>query len=68
MQDFAQQLFSYLPPAHLSLLTCGHVVPQDHLLVRVLEVGPKGNRMELKYEARQDVKIVGPTTTATCRH
>lgn len=34
--DFHQQLFSYLPFDELRVLTCGHVIPKDQLLVRTV--------------------------------
>ena len=58
INDFRQQLFSHIPAARFSTLTCGHVVPREHMLVQTLGVGPGGSRMELKYEARKDVKLV----------
>lgn len=58
LSDFAQQLFTYLSPEKIRNMSCPHVVPQNHILVRAVSVGPIGNKLEFKYEQREDKRVL----------
>ena len=57
LSDFAAQLLSYLSSSRINNLSCAHVVPQSNILARTLGVGPTGQKLEYKYEARGNTKM-----------
>jgi chromosome transmission fidelity protein 1 len=69
LSDFATQLLSYLPPAHIKNLSCAHVVAPTNILARTLGAGPTGHKLEYKYDARADTKMTdeyGATLLNVC--
>lgn len=58
MSDYANHLFSYLPPERLGTFSYGHVIPKTNLVAQSLTQGLMGNEFDFTYEARNSEKMV----------
>ena len=52
MEDYKQHLFPYLDPSRLRTLSCGHVIPDDHMIAWPITKGPNGLDFDFTYESR----------------
>lgn len=58
MADYANHLFSYLPPGRLETYSYGHVIPPENLTAIALSRGILGSEFNFTYEARKSEKMV----------
>ncbi|EKD18760.1 putative ATP-dependent RNA helicase chl1 [Drepanopeziza brunnea f. sp. 'multigermtubi' MB_m1] len=52
MSDYTSHLFPYLPPAGITTLSCGHVIPKENLLAWNLSRGPTGQEFDFTFKNR----------------
>ncbi|ETN45463.1 uncharacterized protein HMPREF1541_09295 [Cyphellophora europaea CBS 101466] len=52
MSDYADHLFSYLPPETLKTFTFGHVIPEENMFARSVAHGPSGLEFDFTFEKR----------------
>lgn len=52
MADYTNHLLSYLTPASITTLSCGHVIPKSNLLAWTLSSGPSGKTFDFTYGKR----------------
>jgi len=58
MSDYTNYLFSYLETDHLRTFSFGHVIPQDHLLVRTIVQGPSAVEFDFTFEKRGSELVI----------
>ncbi len=58
MEDYSRYLFPYLDESRLKLLSCDHVVPEDHVLARPICKGSTGVKLDFTFEKRNDERII----------
>jgi len=58
MQDYITHLFPYLPKEKIRMLSCGHVIPKDNLLVWPMTKGPTGRELEFTFDKRMDRTLI----------
>lgn len=59
MSDYADHLFSYLPPGKLDTFSFGHVIPPENLAARTLCKGVLGNDFNFTFDQRNSDSLVG---------
>ncbi|KAJ6117654.1 hypothetical protein N7512_007379 [Penicillium capsulatum] len=57
MSDYANHLFSYVPPERLGTFSYGHVIPHTNLVAQSLTKGLMGSDFDFTYEARGSEKM-----------
>ncbi|ETO15784.1 DEAD/DEAH box helicase [Reticulomyxa filosa] len=55
---FVQQLFHHIPAEKVHVLSCDHVVPQDHVLAVTLKSGPSNVKFDFTFKNRCDTKML----------
>lgn len=60
ISEFKDQLFhsAGVQPARLLEYSCGHVIPEDHLLALSLGSGPSGYALDFTYQSRESRKLL----------
>ena len=58
MEDYKLHLFPYLDPAKLATLSCGHVIPDENLIVLPFSKGPANGDLDFTYEKRSSPIII----------
>ena len=62
MNDYTDHLFSYLPPAQIRTLSCGHVIPPSNLLAWAVCRGVAGADFDFTFSTRgKDSMVSIPT-------
>jgi len=59
MSDYADYLFSYVPPSRFDTFSYGHVIPPEHLTARSLVRGILDSEFDFTYETRNSEAMVG---------
>ena len=60
MSDYTSHLFPYLPPAAITTLSCGHVIPKTNLVAWNVSSGPggKGKPFDFTYKNRENGDMI----------
>lgn len=58
MSDYTTHLFPYLPPAGITTLSCGHVIPKENLLAWNLSKGPAGHEFDFTFKNRANNEMI----------
>ncbi|XP_060086136.1 ATP-dependent DNA helicase DDX11-like [Ylistrum balloti] len=60
ISEFKDQLFhsAGVHPTRLLEYSCGHVIPEDHLLALSLGSGPSGYKLDFTYQSRESRKLL----------
>lgn len=58
MSDYADRLFSYLPPERLQTFGFGHIIPPSNLLVEIVGQGPSDREFNFTYENRESENMI----------
>lgn len=54
ISEFQRQLLGSIAPERFTAFSCGHIVPRENVLGAVVNVGPKGRRLEFTHHAWSD--------------
>ncbi|PLW26224.1 hypothetical protein PCANC_22433 [Puccinia coronata f. sp. avenae] len=57
IDDFRSQLFPSVRQDKIVEFSCSHIVPPEHLLVRVVSVGPMNTNLQFKFTSKDDLKM-----------
>jgi chromosome transmission fidelity protein 1 len=52
MDDYTKHLFSYIPPARIMTLSCGHVIPPSNLLAWPVTMGDQDGEFDFTFSKR----------------
>lgn len=66
MSDYANHLFSYVPPERLDTFSYGHVIPEGNLVAQSLGQGLMGSEFDFTYESRGSEKMVSALVPGSC--
>lgn len=58
MDDYIRHLFAYVKPDRLKTWSCGHIIPNENLIVWPVAKGPEDIDFDFTYEKRNLVAIV----------
>lgn len=58
MDDYVRHLFAYVNPDRLKLWSCGHIIPNDNLVVWPVARGSSGIDIEFTYSKRNSPAII----------
>ncbi|KAL9019463.1 MAG: hypothetical protein Q9185_003254 [Variospora sp. 1 TL-2023] len=58
MEDYAQHLFSYVPPERLKTWSCGHIIPEDNLFVRCIGQSSDGIELDFSFAKRESMPMI----------
>jgi chromosome transmission fidelity protein 1 len=58
VNDLVRRLLPNISPDRICRLSCGHVIPPDHLLVTIVPLGPSGIPLSFTYETRHKEDLV----------
>ena len=58
MSDYADYLFSYLPPGRLQTHSFGHVIPPQNLFVETISSGCGGADFNFNFENRKSEQMI----------
>lgn len=58
MDDYMNQLFSYVDPSRVMTLSCGHVIPPSQLLACPVIPGPDNSPFDFTFGKRDSDKMV----------
>ncbi|KAL2009243.1 hypothetical protein VTN00DRAFT_7437 [Thermoascus crustaceus] len=70
MTDYADYLFSYVPPSRFDTFSYGHVIPPENLTARSLVRGILDTEFDFTYETRNSEAMIidlGRTISALCQ-
>lgn len=68
MADYANHLFSYVPPQRLGTFSYGHVIPPTNLVAQSLTKGLMGSDFDFTFEARGSEKMVSSVQATPLQH
>lgn len=58
MDDYRSQLFPFVPKEKLTMLSCGHVIPESNLYVSPIAVGQGGQAMDFTFSNRNSNSLL----------
>jgi len=58
MEDYTQHLFSYLEPAQIMTLSCGHVIPASNLVAWPLITSNDGTEFDFTFSKRNSTAMI----------
>lgn len=58
MEDYIQHLFSYVEPARIMTLSCGHVIPMSHLIAWPLTTSYDGTDFDFTFSKRNSTAMI----------
>ncbi|KAK4994774.1 ATP-dependent DNA helicase chl1, partial [Cryomyces antarcticus] len=64
MSDYTQYLLSYLPPARIMTLSCGHVIPASNLLACPIIQAQSGTDFDFTFEKRNSDSMINDLGSA----
>ena len=58
MEDYIQHLLSYVEPARIMTLSCGHVIPSNHLIAWPLITSYDGTELDFTFSKRNSTTMI----------